>query len=237
MIKIQRMLTLIAMLLVLNCCEKNTEEDICFELSEESINIGPDGGSVDIIVYSNRDWIIEGDSNWCTPSIINGVANETGQKVTFSADLSYEDRMSVFWFWYEDEKMKFVVSQDKKNAIITDESNKYNIPGWGTSLDIEYKTNLDCDIIIPTEAKEWISIVSETRTLNAESITLNICPNHTNIERNAIITLVASNNANNYSEITIVQDPSYYINYSSSDNNIVTPNSIRGFVFKKILHH
>lgn len=229
-IKIQRILTLIAMLLVLNCCEKNTEEDICFELSEESINIGPDGGSVDVIVYSNRDWIIEGDSNWCTPSITNGVANETGQKVTFSADLSYEDRVSVFWFWSAEEKVKFVVTQDKKNAIITDERNKYNISGWGTSLDIEYKTNLDCDLIIPAEAKGWISIVSEdTRTLNNESITLNICPNHTNIERNAILTLVASNDDNYYSEITIVQGPSYYIKYSSSDNNIVTPNSIRGF--------
>ena len=78
--------------------EDNIPENIFFGLDKESATFSPDGGSVDVIVYSNYKWEISGTSDWCTPSAKSGDANEDGQKVTFSADVAYDDREATFWF-------------------------------------------------------------------------------------------------------------------------------------------
>ena len=88
--------------------ENDTPENIFFGLDKESATFSPDGGSVDVVVYSNFKWEISGTSDWCTPSITKGSANEDGQKVTFSADVAYDDREATFWFRCADEKIKFI---------------------------------------------------------------------------------------------------------------------------------
>ncbi len=98
--------------------DNDIPENIFFGLDKESITISPYGGSVDVVVYSNYKWEISGASDWCTPSVKKGDANEDGQKVTFSADMAYDDREATFWFRCADEKIKFVVSQKSNNAII-----------------------------------------------------------------------------------------------------------------------
>ena len=98
--------------------EDDIPENILFGLDKESVTFSPYGGSVDVIVYSNYKWAISGTSDWCTPSVKGGDANEDGQKVTFSADVAYDDREATFWFCCADEKIKFVVSQRSNNAII-----------------------------------------------------------------------------------------------------------------------
>ena len=103
--------------------ENNIPENIFFGLDKESVAISPDGGSVDVIVYSNYRWEISGTSDWCTPSAKSGDANEDGQKVTFSADVAYDDREATFWFRCADEKIKFVVSQKSNNVIYYTSSN------------------------------------------------------------------------------------------------------------------
>ncbi len=103
--------------------EDNIPENIFFDLDKESVTISPDGGSVDVIVYSNYKWEISGTSDWCTPSVKGGDANEDGQKVTFSADVTYDDREATFWFCCADKQIKFVVSQKLNNVIYYTSSN------------------------------------------------------------------------------------------------------------------
>ena len=98
--------------------DNDIPENIFFELDKESITISPYGGSVDVVVYSNYKWEISGVSDWCTPSVKKGAANEDGQKVTFSADVADADREATFWFRCADKQIKFVVSQKSNNAII-----------------------------------------------------------------------------------------------------------------------
>ena len=98
--------------------EDNIPENIFIGLDKESVTISPDGGSVDVVVYSNYKWEISGVSDWCTPSVKKGAANEDGQKVTFSADVADADREATFWFRCADKQIKFVVSQKSNNAII-----------------------------------------------------------------------------------------------------------------------
>ena len=124
--------------------ENNIPESIFFGLDKESATFSPNGGSVDVIVYSNYKWEISGTSDWCTPSVKGGDANEDGQKVTFSADVAYDDRESTFWFRCADKQIKFVVSQKSNNAII-------------------YYTSSDGEIVQPNDSSAFdATIVSNT---------------------------------------------------------------------------
>ena len=180
--------------------------DVFFCLDKESISISPDGGGVDVIVYSNHKWEISGASEWCTPSVKSGKANADGQKVTFTADVAYDDREAIFWFRCADEKIKFTVSQQFKEAIIPDENNTLHIPAEGGVATLAYQTTVDCEVIIPEDAKDWISIASaNTRGLVAENINLDIAENTTYSARSAVVKVVMIGNESIVAEYTIKQ--------------------------------
>ena len=195
-------------------------ENIFFGLDKESITISPDGGSVDVVVYSNYKWEISGVSDWCAPSVKKGDANEDGQKVTFSADVTYDDREATFWFRCADEKIKFVVSQKLKEVLIPDANNSFNIPAEGGIAVISYQTSVDCEVIIPDDAQDWITIAPATRGLVSENINLDIAENTTYSSRSAVIKVVAKDNAELVVEYTINQEQNDAI--LADDNNVFT---------------
>ena len=185
--------------------ESDIPENIFFGLDKESATISPDGGSVDVTVYSNYKWEISGTSDWCTPSITKGDANEDGQKVTFSADVAYDDREVTFWFRCADRNIKFVVSQKLKECIISDENNTFEISVEGGIAVINYQTSVECEVIIPEEAKSWISLAPETRGLVSESATLTVAENTTYSERSAVVKVVKVGDNTLFAEYTINQ--------------------------------
>ena len=208
--------------------EDNIPENIFFGLDKESVTISPDGGSVDVIVYSNYKWEISGTSDWCTPSVKSGDANEDGQKVTFSADVTYDDREAIFWFRCADEKIKFVVSQKLKEVIIPDANNTFNIPAEGGVAVISYQTSVDCEVIIPEEAQDWITIAPASRGLVSENINLDISENTTYSARTAVIKVVAKDNAELAVEYTINQEQNDAV--LADENNTFTVPSAGGEV-------
>ena len=203
----------------------NIPENIFFGLDKESVTISPDGGSIDVIVYSNYKWEISGTSDWCTPSVKKGDANEDGQKVTFSADVAYDDREATFWFRCADEKIKFVVTQKFKAVIIPDANNSFNIPAEGGVAVISYQTSVDCEVVIPEEAQDWITIAPATRGLVAYNTTLNIAANYPNKQRCCVVKVVSRDYNELFAEYSINQNPRYSLYYTSSDCNIVKPYS------------
>ena len=208
--------------------EDNIPENIFFGLDKESVTISPDGGSIDVIVYSNYKWEISGTSDWCTPSVKGGDANEDGQKVTFSADMTYDDREATFWFRCADKQIKFVVSQKLKAVIIPDANNSFNFPAEGGIAVISYQTSVDCDIIIPEEAQDWITIAPATRGLVSENINLEIAENTTYSARTAVVKVVAKDNAELAVEYTINQEQNDAV--LADENNTFTVPSAGGEV-------
>ena len=209
--------------------EDNIPENIFFGLDKESVTFSPDGGSVDVIVYSNYKWEISGTSDWCTPSAKSGDANEDGQKVTFSADVAYDDREATFWFRCADKQIKFVTSQKLKEVIIPDANNTFNIPAEGGVAVISYQTSVDCDVIIPEEAQDWITIAPETRGLSTYSTTLNIAENNSGEERSCVVKVVSKDNNKLSADYTIIQNPICFLYYTSDDGEIVQPNNSSAF--------
>ena len=204
--------------------EDDMPDDIFFGLDKESVTISPDGGSVDVVVYSNYKWEISGTSDWCTPSVTNGSANEDGQKVTFSAELTYDDREATFWFRCADEKIKFVISQKLKAVIIPDANNSFNIPAEGGIAILNYQTSVACEVIIPEEAQGWITIAPATRGLVSESISLDVTENTTYDPRSAVVKVVAKDNAELVVEYTINQEQNNSI-LADENNTFNVPNT------------
>ena len=198
-------------------------ENIFFGLDKESVSISPDGGSVNVIVYSNYKWEISGASDWCTPSVKSGEANEDGQKVSFSADVAYDNREATFWFRCANEKIKFTVSQSLKEVIIADENNTFNIPAEGGIATLAYQTSVDCEVVIPEEAKNWITIApANTRGLVAENINLDIAENTTYSARSAVVKVVMVGNEELVVEYTINQEQNDAI-IADTNNTFTVP--------------
>lgn len=176
-----------------------------FALDKESLTIAPDGGSADVIIYCNYNWEIYGTSDWCTPSVKEGVANRDGFVVSFTADVAYESREATFWFHCGDKQEKFIVTQDSKQAILHDDNNTFSIPSEGGFAVIKYQTNVECEVVIPEEAQSWISTTPSTRALSEHSVTLNVTENLMTSERSAVVKVVATNNPELSAEYTIRQ--------------------------------
>ena len=185
--------------------DSDIPNDIFFGIDKDRVLISPDGGSVDIVVYSNYKWEISGTSDWCTPSITNGDANEDGQKVTFSADLTYDSREATFWFCCGNEKKLVIVYQSFKETIIPNGNNIFDIPAEGGIAVISYQTTVDCEVIIPVEAQSWVSI-ADSRALVCENINLAVAENATYSDRIAVVKVVAKENKEVFAEYTINQE-------------------------------
>ena len=180
-------------------------DDAYIALNKEVVTFSPDGESVDIKVYSNYAWELTNNCDWVTTSITSGEASDEGVTVTLSADLSYDNREGTIIFSCGKAKKLLVVSQSFKEAIIADENNVFNVPAEGGNVIINYQTTVECEVIIPEEAKSWISLAPATRALVSESATLTVAENTTYSERSAVIKVVKVGDNTLFAEYTINQ--------------------------------
>ena len=202
-------------------------DDAYIALNKDVVTFSPDGESVDIKVYSNYTWELTNNCDWVTTSITSGEASDEGVTVTLSADLSYDNREGTIIFSCGKAKKPLVVSQSLKEVLFADENNTFNIPTEGGNVIIAYQTTVECEVVIPDEAKSWISIApTETRALVSYSTTLNVAENTTYSARSAIVKVVAVGNNSLVAEYTITQDSNpFYIEYTSTNGKVVTPNN------------
>ena len=207
---------------------ENIPDDAYISLNKDIVTISPDGESVDVKVYSNYAWELTNNCDWVTTSITSGDASDTGVTVTLTADLTYDDREGTIVFSCGKAKKLLVVSQKFKEAIIPDANNTFYIPAEGGHAVITYQATVDCEVIIPEEAQDWITIAPATRGLVSESITLNIAENTTYSARTAVIKVVAKDNAELVVEYTINQEQNDAI--LADENNTFTVPSAGGEV-------
>ena len=201
----------------------NIPDDAYISLNKEIVTISPDGESVGVKVYSNYAWELTNNCDWITTSITSGDASDTGVTVTLTADLTYDDRDGTIIFSCGKAKKLLVVSQKLKEVIIPDAENTFNIPVEGGVAVISYQTSVDCEVIIPEETQDWITIAPATRGLSTYSTTLNIAENNSDKERSCVVKVVSKDNNKLSTEYTIVQNPRCYLYYTSSNGEIVQP--------------
>ena len=207
----KKLFLLLALLgIVATGCSKdeggNIPDDAYISLDKEIVTISPDGESVGVKVYSNYGWKLTNNCDWITTSITSGDASDTGVTVTITVDISYDDRDGTLVFSCGKAKKLLVVSQKFKEAIIPDAKNTFNIPVEGGVAILNYQTSVDCEVIIPEEAQDWITIEPATRGLISKSSTLYIAENTTYSARTAVVKVVAKDNAEIFVKYTINQE-------------------------------
>ena len=180
-------------------------DDAYITLNKEALTFVPDGESVEVKVYSNYEWTLTNNCDWVTAYISGGEASEEGTAITLTADLTYDDREGTITFSCGKAKKLLVVSQSFKEAIIADENNVFNVPAEGGNVIINYQTSVECEVIIPEEAKSWISLAPATRGLKSESATLTVAENTTYSERSAVVKVVKVGDNTLFAEYTINQ--------------------------------
>ena len=180
-------------------------DDAYISINKDILTFSPDGESVDVNVYSNYEWTLTNNCDWVTTSVSGGEASEGGTTITLSADLTYDDREGTIIFSCGKAKKLLVVSQSFKEAIIADENDVFNVPAEGGNVIINYQTSVECEVIIPEEAKSWISLAPATRALVSESATLTVAENTTYSERSAVVKVVKVGDNTLFAEYTINQ--------------------------------
>ena len=125
--------------------------------------------------------------------------------------------------------VEYTINQELKDGVLVDGNNTFNVSGAGGSVVIKYQANVDCDVIIPDDAQDWITISPATRSLSTYSTTLNITENNSGKERSCVVKVTSQGDNELFAEYTIVQNPICFLYYTSSNGEIVTPYNSSAF--------
>ena len=83
------------------------------------------------------------------------------------------------------------IKQDEKYGILVTQS-EYNLSNEAQTIDVEVKYNVDFDVVIPDECKDWLSVV-ETKGLSSRTYTFSIAKNETYDNRKVSVTFKQKN--------------------------------------------
>lgn len=130
------------------------------------------------------------DADWCH-------IKASGKVIIISVDTNttYSDRQTKVTFSDTGDNTTVIVdvNQKQNNAIFAAED-KIEAPEEGGEVEINVKSNVDYDVVIPQEV-DWLSVTS-TRALVDSKVRLTAMPNESGATRQAIVTLVNTETGN-----------------------------------------
>lgn len=139
-------------------CEKAEEHVVILELDIPEGVMPPEGGCVNVRVKTNYAWWLEGESKWCIPSVTEGSASEEGELVTFKADVAPQSRSAGFTFHCGLKKVRFTISQNKKDLLDAAGPTMFSVPAEGCRMQIPVDANCEYEAIVSDQGKEWIRV-------------------------------------------------------------------------------
>ena len=127
--------------------------------------------------------------DWLSVSPSSGEAGTHTVTVKAAENKTYDDRNAVITITSGDSIRKVFVNQKQLDAL-TLTSNRFEVPVEGGTVEIEVKSNIEYEVIIPNECKTWIHQVNkQTRGLSTSSLSFSIdrCEEYDKREGNIII--------------------------------------------------
>ena len=137
-------------------------------------------GEETLSFISNVDWAITvantaNGEKWCTVTPNSGKAGENAVKIKVDANDGVDDR-SVSLTLRAGELTKTILVTQKQKDALTLTSNKFEVAKNGGTINIEVKSNVDFEVIIPENCKNWITQSAKTRGLSTHNLSFNISP-------------------------------------------------------------
>ena len=202
----------------------NDRDMVQFSLDRSEVEIPAGGGTVEVCVVSNMAWELTGYTSWCTPSVKSGKGSATGEVVAFTAERADNDRKVTYRFKAGGESFELVVSQAMVPQLKSSDTGIHWVMPEGGEVVLNYETNIECEVVIPTEAEAWLS--ADTRALGLRSAKLMTQPNTTNISREAEIVVRSVENPIMSVKFTVRQpSDKNIIRYTTTKGEILEPNS------------
>ncbi|MDD2475072.1 MAG: BACON domain-containing protein [Dysgonamonadaceae bacterium] len=147
-------------------------------LTQDKYDLSNDATTIEVEVRANVKFDVTISDEWIKKVSTEGASSK---KITFSIakNESYDNREGSITIKQTDGTLatNIKVFQSQKNAIILS-TKTYNLSSLYHTLQVELKTNVDFKVIIPDDAKKWIS-QPDTRALRNETLTFYVSTNNT----------------------------------------------------------
>lgn len=185
-------------------CSCSTEElvpEVTFpsgtpDYFKKSIDFDNHAGEQVITFKSNVPWSVTVDetrdgNSWCNVSPSSGGAGVATLKISVQENTTYDDRNAVVRLNYGDSIKNIFVNQKQLDAL-TLTSDRFEVPVSGGEVKVEVKANIDYQINIPEEGKDWIhQKTSSTRALASSILTFEIDPSTEYDKREGYIEVIS----------------------------------------------
>lgn len=199
------------------------DKKIGVKIDNDMIEIGAEGGTRNIRISADDQWVASTNDPWITISPANGRGSAVCQIIIDSALLD-EPRQGMVRIQNQnnwEERHDISVSQQGFDYAITLDNPEITIANYAAlgerTFDVRVKTNVDFDIEIPDEAQSWIQPeeykVDLNRGLRPREVTLrfNWEINSRDTERNATITFKPRK------EVTLAAQDGLSVHQNASD--------------------
>ena len=189
-------------LLLSSCSKDELIPEVIFPVGttdyfQTSIDFDNKAGEKTISFTSNVAWSASVDetrdgSSWCSVSPSSGEAGQAILKISVKENTTYDDRNAVVRLTYGDSIKSIFVNQKQLDAL-TLTSDRFEIPVSGGTVTVEVKSNIDYQVNISEDCKDWIhqSETKGTRALVASKLTFTIDPSYEYDKREGQIVIIS----------------------------------------------
>lgn len=199
----------------------NQDSNFGIVLPKNTYELSCDAQQISVEVKANVTYDVAVDADWIKQ---NGTKALTSKTFTFDIDKneSYDAREGTIVIKEKNgnDVKTIKVKQAQVDAIIIS-SKEYSLSNKAQSLEVKLQTNVDLDVVIPDNAKPWISHTS-TKALSDKTLVFDIKENE---DYSARICEVMLNKGNTtFDKIRIEQEAKtpVLLTYKTIDNSTIT---------------
>ena len=209
----------------------NQSANLGLLVSDDKFELSNEATTIDVLVEANVEYevIIYGD--WISRIDTRGLSSK---KLSFNIaeNSSYDNREgSIVIKQKGGELVKTVkVYQSQVDALILS-NKKVEVSSESQTIEVELKTNVDFEVIIPEAGRRWVSYI-ETRGLKTEILQLNIARNNSVDARSTEI--YVKNKATSLRDtLTIIQEEGFSLPLIEGTTNMIQHiEAIQDFTFR-----
>lgn len=147
------------------CCpdESGLEFNVQTGAEDDRLSIGPDGGSLEVKVESDGDWVVVTEAPWISVSPANGRGNAVCH-VSVDSTLYVVPRtgdVRIQSLDADEDKHDFSIVQDGYDYQITVDRTTVDVEDYAEYgsryFEVKVKANVDFDVVLPEGADSWLN--------------------------------------------------------------------------------
>lgn len=166
------LLTVLAVILLSSCNEKQPKEDPVLEAIKTEYSVDAQGGVIKVDITTNLDITPTSNVDWIECMQTKTLEHKT-ISINVQANVACEPRTGSVTVKGGDKSLEITISQDGEEVALSAAESAYQLPAEGGDITVKVTTNIDYTVSCDAD---WISRV-ETKTSRTDVITFTAAPN------------------------------------------------------------